>query len=637
MFSSAVRGALAVLIVAAVPLGAQAQTLPAPSPSPRAAASPVPEIGRVTTSDRRSEPIGETSRPTFVVERAQIEAYGARTIADALVGVPGVELFHYGPFGAQIDYGIRGALPSQTLVLVDGMPVTDPTTGTTLINQLSTIGVARIEIVESGSSTLYGTNASGGVINIITDVPRGEYLLAATGSYGDRDLRVAAGNAYIGAAAERHVSTGDYLYPAFAYGPNAAFPAAARYNSFGDESAARISGDSGTLGTFRVRVRLDLDASSIGIPGRLDALTPNATQTTSNANGFVEIEHAARNAIVSLTAGGSNHRLAFVDNSTTGEDDVYTGRSQLSLKDVLSLGRFDIVSGIDLARESGIFSFPAGFSSPGSPAASNGSTQSQSAAYVQGGYAPFAHSHVIAGLRAENDAAQGSVVDPAFGGVLQFGALRLAGNVAETFRVPTLQDLYYPGFANPNLVPERARASDATLAVRARGTTFSLGWFARSGSNFIVFDPVQNIPINEQRATTAGLAATANVPLPAGLLFTAGLTDLYQALDLSSGARLPRSPVGQAVLALSHPFGSGRFEYGARWNANGSSGDDGQNTAPLARSYDSYATLDAYARYKVTRSAVVTLRGFNLTGQQYAPLFGYPAPGPNWNLELSTR
>ncbi len=628
--------ALAALLVAAGSAAA-AQTVTAPVPSPSPTATSVPEIGRVTTSDRHSEPIGETSRPTFIVDRAQIEAYGARTIAEAIVGVPGVELFRYGPFGAQVDYGIRGALPSQTLVLVDGMPVTDPTTGTTLINQLSTIGVARIEIVESGSSTLYGTNASGGVINIITDVPRGAYLLASTGSFGDRDLRLALGNVYLGAAVERHVSAGDYPYAALNYGPNSTFPAAARYNSFGNESAARISLNSGAIGTLRVRARLDLDASYIGVPGRLDFLTPNATQNTSNANGLIEIEHVAHDAILSLSVGGSNHHLAFIDPSSTGEDDVSAGRSQVSLKDVLSLNRFDVVTGVDLSRESGVFSFPANFSAPGTPAASNGASQSQAAVYLQAGYAPFPHSHIVAGVRAENDAAQGSVVDPAFGGVLQFGELRLAGNIAETFRVPTLQDLYYPGFSNPNLVPERAQAGDVTLATRVRSTTFSVGWFTRSGSNFIVFDPVQNIPINEQRAQTAGLAATATVSLPAGLLFSAGLTDLYQASNLSTGARLPRSPVGQAILSLTRAFGKGRFEYGARWNAAGSSGDDGQNASPLLQSYDSYATLDAYFRYKIARNAVIGVRGFNLTNQQYAPLYGYPAPGRSWNLEVSTR
>lgn len=160
LFRLLARCSLAVLISFTAHGIAEAQATPSPSPSQ----TPIAEIGRVTTSDRRSEPIGQTSRPTFVVDRSQIDAEGARTLADVLVGVPGVELFPYGPFGAQVDFGIRGATSARTLVLVDGQPVGDPTTGTVDPDQLSTVGVQRIEIVESAASALYGTSASGGVI-----------------------------------------------------------------------------------------------------------------------------------------------------------------------------------------------------------------------------------------------------------------------------------------------------------------------------------------------------------------------------------------------------------------------------------------------------------------------------------------
>jgi outer membrane receptor protein involved in Fe transport len=164
--------------------------VPAPSPEPSSSAVPaLRPIGNVVTSDRKSEPIGLTSQPTFVIDRSHIESFGDRTVADALQDVPGVEIAPYGAFGAETNYGIRGATSAQTLVLVDGIPVTDPTTGAVQLSQFSTAGVQRIEIVESGSSTLYGTSASGGVINIITQVPRGAYLAAAQGSFGDRDLQ----------------------------------------------------------------------------------------------------------------------------------------------------------------------------------------------------------------------------------------------------------------------------------------------------------------------------------------------------------------------------------------------------------------------------------------------------------------
>ena len=66
------------------------------------------------------------------------------------------------------------------------------------------------------------------------------------------------------------------------------------------------------------------------------------------------------------------------------------------------------------------------------------------------------------GLRGEHDSPQGSVLVPALGGQIRLGSFRLAANYADTFRVPTIDDLYYPGFSNPLLQPERSHNLDAT-------------------------------------------------------------------------------------------------------------------------------------------------------------------------------
>src|ERR1700676_98027 len=111
-FAGCAVGAACVVTLGGVALAAT----PSPTPSP----STPPEIARVTTSDRRPEPIDRTTRPTFVVTRAQIDAAGARTVSDALQLVPGIPtLRDYHGFGAVSNYGIRGASSQQTLVLLD--------------------------------------------------------------------------------------------------------------------------------------------------------------------------------------------------------------------------------------------------------------------------------------------------------------------------------------------------------------------------------------------------------------------------------------------------------------------------------------------------------------------------------------
>ena len=657
MFSSIVRGACAVALFAVASAPARAADVPQPTPSTSAAAVPdgaLPQIGRVVTSDRRDEPVAQSSRPTFVVDRARIEAYGARTVADALQDVPGVDLASYGAFGAQVNYGIRGALSAQTLVLVDGLPVADPTTGAVQLGQLSTVGVERIEVVESGSSTLYGTNASGGVINVITRVPRGAYLEASSGSFADRDARASIGNGVVGATYERHVATNDYPYPGFTYSGTSscgfgafkpcAFAGGTRNFAYGDQSAGRISLDAPLGRGFRVRGRADATDTQIGAPGGFTFASSTASQLTTANSTYLELERASRTSTFTVDLSGSQTRLAFVDPvNAGGESDTYTGRSQLSLRDAISGPHVDLVAGIDAARESGVFSFPSmpNFATPGAaplPPSAVGAAQAQSAAYVQAGVSPLSGTRFTAGLRGENDSPHGSVLAPSFGGTIRSGRVRFAGNVGESFRVPTLEDLYYPGASNPNLQPEKAQTADVTVAYDSPAATLSAGWFDRNGSNFIVFDLAKFVPVNAQRAATAGLALTATSKPFAGLVASASLTNLYRSLDLTTGARLPFSPVTQTTLELTHPFARGNVAYGLRYGIVGSDGSDRGNVAPpLSGSYDAYATLDAFVRYRLAPDAIVTVRGFNLGDERYAPIFGYPAPGRRAYVEVSTR
>lgn len=268
----------------------------------------------------------------------------------------------------------------------------------------------------------------------------------------------------------------------------------------------------------------------------------------------------------------------------------------------------------------------------------SGAAEAQSAAYTQIGVTPVAGTRLTAGLRAEHDAPQGSVAAPSLGGITHLGAFSVAANVGESFRVPTLNDLYFPGFGNPNLLPEKSTVSDATLGYDAGSSSLSLGWFERSGSNFIVFTAPAFIPYNAQRARTQGLALTANALTLFGAHVALSFTDIFEAEDLGKNVRLPDVPNGAATLSITRPFGTGHFAYGARWLVAGTNGEDAANLPPpITGTYDAYATFDAYVRYRLAPNAIVSLRGFNLGNQQSAPLFGYPALGQRFYVELATR
>lgn len=629
--SLSLRAALVAAFLAAAVVPAAAQSVaPAPEPS----ATPLPEIGRVFTSDRHDEPLDRTPRPTYVVDRARMEARGDRTIAEALAGVPGIDVFSYGGVGAQSSVFLRGTTSSaQVLFLLDGVPIAPASNGEIDPGSFSTAGVRRIEIVEGTGSTLYGSSAIGGVINIITAVPRETYLAAASGASGERDLRVEAGNGRLGVAVERRVARNDFPYPA-----TAAFPAAIRRNADAQQTAARISYDA-RLGSVALRLRLGSDAIAIGVPGDLAfGPTPSARQRTSHDDLRLELAHGGKQSTTSLTLGASRQLLDYLDPTAGPVNDTNDGRVSLSLRNVVSGAHGALTAGIDLSRESAVITNvplydPATFALLGY--VSTGRAQAESAAYAQ--YQWFAGSlRAYAGLRGERDAPVASVVTPSAGIALDAGRFRVAANAGGAFRVPTLVDLDYPGYANPDLKPERASDLDLTVATRGGAAAASLGWFAREATNLIQADPNANfVPRNIARASIRGLQATLRSAPSHGVVASVAVTDLYRALDVTPGiaaSRLNFEPVFTVTMGIEKLLGPGdRFAFGAHAAVIGPHAEGGVLNADVP------ATVDAYVRERLAPRTVLSLRARNLGNERFSPVVGYPAPGRRFELELATR
>ena len=123
---------------------------------------------------RREGTVRESTQPVYVINRDQIEAQGARTVDEALRYLPGVlsEGTAGGQLGAQSGQFIRGNGSSQTLILLDGRPINEVGVfGAFDLSNFTTDAVEQIEVLPGGGSVLYGSNAVGGVINIITRRP----------------------------------------------------------------------------------------------------------------------------------------------------------------------------------------------------------------------------------------------------------------------------------------------------------------------------------------------------------------------------------------------------------------------------------------------------------------------------------
>jgi outer membrane cobalamin receptor len=143
----------------------------------------------VTTATRTAITADESLAPVTVITREDVERTPALDVADLLNVHANIDVARNGGFGQPVSTFLRGANSNHTLVLVDGVRVNPGTIGLAALQNIDPAHVERIEVVRGPRSALYGSDAIGGVMNVITRVPsegsRWEASLGA-GNYGAR-------------------------------------------------------------------------------------------------------------------------------------------------------------------------------------------------------------------------------------------------------------------------------------------------------------------------------------------------------------------------------------------------------------------------------------------------------------------
>src|SRR5205823_12729089 len=127
----------------------------------------------VVTATRTETPQQDVTTSISVITTKDIEAQHAETVLEALRNVPGVDVVQSGSRGTTTSIFIHGSNSDQVLVLIDGVEVNSTTLGAFNFAHLTTDNIDRIEVLRGAGGTLYGSQAIGGVINIITKKGQG--------------------------------------------------------------------------------------------------------------------------------------------------------------------------------------------------------------------------------------------------------------------------------------------------------------------------------------------------------------------------------------------------------------------------------------------------------------------------------
>ena len=544
---------------------------------------------------RRETPIEQIAGSVTIITRDQIERRGWRTLTDALNEVPGLQVVQAGGLGSQTSLFMRGTESNHTLVLLDGIEISDPSNpGGVFEPALLSIGaVERIEISRGPQSTLYGSDAIGGVVNIISRKGRGGPKLYAWGEVGG----FGSANGAVGVQGSTDIA--DY---AVEY---------SRYHSRGI-SAFRGGSERDGFDTTSLSSRLGIqlsDALRVNVMNRVVStdLELDPFRDDPNTRGETEQFFLRTEAALELLDGSWEQRLGVSltdhDRKDSESVDALSGASGRSTFKGSRL-KFDWQHDFHLAEDN-IFTLGAvtereridtrvstldGFG--GGNQARAHENERTTGVYVQDQFAFGDRVFGTLGARLDHHGEFGS--HPSYQATLAYVApgtgTKLHASVGTAYKAPTLDDLYgvsvfagpfpFISTGNPDLDPEKSRGYELGVQQPLFDGNLRLGvvYFQNDIRDLLQFvlDPsfTSSTLENVERARTRGLESQLNFSLGPRLRFSAHHTytqsgnrdtdrDLLRRPGHMGAATLEFRPVRQATVSTSFVYTGSRMDIDA--------------------------------------------------------------------------
>jgi vitamin B12 transporter len=592
-------------------------------PTPAAVAetnAPVAPEEITITATRIATPQEKSPTATTVITREQIEQSQQHLVADVLCGQPGVAVAASGQPGTVTGVFLRGANNNQTLVLVDGIRANSPFNNQYDFSQLAVENVERIEILRGPQSTLYGSEAAGGVINVVTKrgscLPAGWFeteggsfntFLSRGGFSGCQGNFSVAGDASFARSDNDRLNSDYRQYH---------FDGHARYD-FNDRFSATL------LATYL--------HNDDGVPGDIFTGDPTARLKTEawmtglTLRGQMTAWWDAKLTLSHSRERGSYDQPANAENFFNSDfSQTVAQRNQADFQNVFQISdRHKILLGGTFENASANLadnydSFPSALAD----------TINTRSAYAQYDFTPADQLTLTAGGRADDSSSFGTHGTYHFGGRYTAPTATIfRANVGTAFRAPSISDLYYPYYGNPNLKPEKSLGWDVGFEQPLLDNKLRFGatFFHNDFDNLIQYVGAPAFaPENVGRARTLGVE-TFVAWQPLTNLTARGSYTWTDTKNLDTGAELLRRPAHSGSLNLDWQIvpqldaDAAALFIGARKDNDYYSG----SLAELA----GYVKLDLALRWRVQKHLEIFARAENLTDERYQEVFGYPALG----------
>jgi vitamin B12 transporter len=573
----------------------------------------------VITAARAEQPLPDALPSTRVITRAEIEAAQPADLPALLRMLTSIDVGQTGPIGSQASLFLRGADSRQTLVLVDGVPLVRADFGTASWQHLLPEQIERIEIVRGNLSSLYGAQAVGGVVQIVTRRASAPQATVAIGDHGTQQAAFAGGTRFGDAATPTQLSA------SLAWRRTDGFSARDASVDPGanpDRDAARqvggnarleqtwTPGHQSTLSLLSTRTRSEYDGFT---PGLDDVLT-----TRVESAGLKSRHALAAQTRIELELGQTRERFEDPTGfATEGRNRVRLGALQLAYAPAPG---HELQAGVETRRER--------FGDSGTPSRTR-HTDSLRAAWLG---RPAERWQTQLALRSDDSSDYGRATTGLVAVAWQWlPAWKLSAQWASGFSAPSFLDQL---FANPatTLKAERSRQAELALQWSEGATLARAALFAQRQRDRIAFDPVTFETVNIARARNHGLELMAQTPVPfdAEGLLIAELT-LQDPRDRDSDRPLKRR--AKQSLALNYATRLAGWQLGAALRHTGKRLDTDPVTFADADN-PSRSTLDLRVARQLTPQWRVALKLENATDTSRPEVLGYTAPPRSVLLSL---
>jgi len=630
--------------------------------NPLATQAAIPDT--VVTGSRVPTPQDRVPAATTVITRADIEERGYTSLAQALAEVPGVRISPSGGYGGQTSAFVRGTNSSNVLVLIDGVPANDPSepNGAYNFGQDLLFDVDRIEVFRGPASSLYGSSAIGGVINIVTRRASPDRAFEPYGEFGGGTQRTIKG----GLGATGTAGQVDYLFSGYSLSTRGFNAVAPRFNAniperdgfSGAQSTARLGWQANETtrleGLFRWRDnRFGLD----NVPTDDPFYSGQDIRYYGQLRGETALFDGAWTT--GLRLGYQQDRRNYNDlasqyNFDTASNSTYRGsRTTVDWGNTVRLPSFGTFTNGTVAFGYTHFNDSA-YSLAGTQffQTSVNANQQTNAGWGTVQYRAFDRLDLTAGLRHDAVTGTDGATTWRLGAVLALPELngRIRAAVGTSFAAPSLFQKYgvIPGFfrGNPDLKPENATSWEigAETDIRAFGVanfmTPSFTFFQSWVRDLINFNTTFNSLVNVDRANIHG-AELGLTLRPSPRFSTTVAWTITEAFNAETNTRLPRRPetvisltarivpVPKVVIAPTLLFTGPSPEAPYASYAN-------NGTAyPYQRYNLAGAVLNVGATWQAFEQASLYLEARNILNSKWEPVNGFVIPGPS--VVIGTR